>query len=181
MHLAFLRAPAVLACCGVLVGLTVSACGSSSPKAATSAQIAEQEFVKFARCMREHGVNTTAPTGSSGFLKVTGGDPQKLEAARAACRRYRPAAAAQKLTPAQRAERQDQVLKFARCMREHGVDVPDPRFSSGGGVGIRFRLQDVHPESPAFQRAAKSCEGLLPKRRFGRGAGAGPVAVAPGG
>ena len=33
-------------------------------------------------------------------------------------------------------EMQDQMLAFARCMREHGVDMPDPEFSEDGAVSI---------------------------------------------
>src|SRR4051812_45316762 len=32
---------------------------------------------------------------------------------------------------------EDAALAFARCMREHGVDMPDPDTSGGGGV-VKF-------------------------------------------
>ncbi len=30
------------------------------------------------------------------------------------------------------------MLAFAACMREHGVDMPDPDLSGGGGGGFRI-------------------------------------------
>ncbi len=33
-------------------------------------------------------------------------------------------------------EMQDQMLAFSQCMREHGVDMPDPEFSEDGAVTI---------------------------------------------
>ena len=30
-------------------------------------------------------------------------------------------------------EMQDKMLEFAKCMRDNGVDFPDPDFSGGGG------------------------------------------------
>src|SRR3712207_9322153 len=35
------------------------------------------------------------------------------------------------------AERRDAATKFARCMRENGVDMPDPQVGEDGGLIIR--------------------------------------------
>lgn len=58
---------------------------------------------------------------------------------------------------------QEARLKWAQCMRENGVDVPDPgadgrieiRKESGSGGGERRVLPD---EDPDFQKAEKACE-----------------------
>ncbi len=51
-------------------------------------------------------------------------------------------------------------LKFAACMRSHGVsNFPDP--SGGGGIQIPAG-SGINPGSPAFQSAQKSCSNLLP-------------------
>ena len=34
------------------------------------------------------------------------------------------------------ADLQDGALKFAQCMREHGVDMPDPQFSEDGAMTV---------------------------------------------
>ena len=93
------------------------------------------------------------------------------------------------LTPAQRAQVQQQLVKFAECMRSHGVNVPDPTFNgsgSGRGFGFGGGFRSIDRNSPAFQSALKACQSLRP--RFGRGAGGGgpgsgggPAVAAAGG
>lgn len=53
-----------------------------------------------------------------------------------------------------------QGLKFSRCMRANGVpNFPDPQ--AGGGIEISPG-SGLHPQSPAFQAAQKTCGKLLP-------------------
>ena len=53
-------------------------------------------------------------------------------------------------------EARDAGLKFARCMREHGVDMPDPKVGGDGG-GIAATLDPEQMNAPAFKRAEKAC------------------------
>ena len=73
------------------------------------------------------------------------------------------------------AEAQDRMLKFAECMREHGVDMPDPEFSGGGGgsrpgsavpASIRPRRRSRTP-----RRRAGRCSGLMAAPDGGPGGG----------
>ena len=66
---------------------------------------------------------------------------------------------------------QETMLEFAACMREHGVDMPDPDFS-GGGARMQFRAGagGVDPESPTFQKAQEACQEIL-EEAFGDGPG----------
>ena len=41
------------------------------------------------------------------------------------------------LDPEQQAEMQEQLLDFAQCMRDHGIDMADPVFGEDGRVEIR--------------------------------------------
>jgi hypothetical protein len=62
-------------------------------------------------------------------------------------------------------EEQDKILAFARCMREHGVDMPDPDFSSGGvtfGIGGPDQKSGIDPGSETFQEAQRACQSLMP-------------------
>jgi hypothetical protein len=57
------------------------------------------------------------------------------------------------------------ALRFAQCMRSHGVaNFPDPQFQ-GGGVIERFRGQPlgIDPNSPAFKQAQQACQPLIRK------------------
>src|SRR5919201_7034927 len=55
--------------------------------------------------------------------------------------------------------RQDAALKWAKCMREHGVDMPDPKVGANGlvQVGPRPGSSGMPPEA-AMRRASRSCD-----------------------
>jgi hypothetical protein len=159
--------------------LTLAACGGSDPSPADAQAKAEQAQLKFARCMRSHGVNVPDPKPGAGdgpgLVRIGGPgkdgiSPQVFRRADAACRKYLQAAAP-KLSPAQQAELRDQALKFARCMRQHGVDIPDPETSGGGfritqrsSAGAGARTKSFTPDSPAFKDAQEACKAFEPKR-----------------
>ncbi len=168
-----------------LATVALLACGGSkSPTNAASGQsgerAAETKLADFARCMREHGINASTSTGPGGQgfgLKVSGksgAGPQTMEAAQRACKRYQPEPKKIDLSPQEKVAHEEAVLKFAKCMREHGIEVHAS--SAGGGVQIQIHPKaggaGPNPESPAFQSAQKSCQGLLPFK--GNGPGGGP-------
>jgi hypothetical protein len=65
------------------------------------------------------------------------------------------------------AKAQDAGIAFARCMRAHGVDVPDPQ-TSGGRVLVRVRADKNRPR---FEAAQKACQKYMPEPGKGPGAG----------
>lgn len=65
-----------------------------------------------------------------------------------------------------KADPQQAGLDFARCMREHGVDVPDPKSGDGGmvmiGPGPAGGAAALGAEPPAgFEEANKACRHFL--------------------
>ena len=174
--MSFPTKPFLLVPCA-LASLALAACGGSgSNPNASSKTDNEQQTLNFTRCMREHGVNISTPNGAGGPINVTGTSPQVMEAAQKACSRYRPQGGPEKLSPAERAAREDAVQSFARCMRSHGVEVQAQ--TQGGAVRIGVHLSNAK-ENPAFQAAQKACESYLPKPPGGRlggpkGSGGGP-------
>ncbi|HET9007289.1 MAG TPA: hypothetical protein VFQ04_11280, partial [Actinomycetes bacterium] len=57
---------------------------------------------------------------------------------------------------------QQAALDFARCMREHGVDMPDPQPAAGGGGGFGFEVRGDDPEeTEKFQEAEEACGDIL--------------------
>ena len=156
-----------------LASLALVACGGSgsNPNASGTKTGDEQQTLNFTRCMREHGVNISTPNGAGGPINVTGTSPQVMEAAQKACSRYRPQGGPEKLSPAERAAREDAVQSFARCMRSHGVEVQAQ--THGGAVRIGVHLSNAK-ENPAFQAAQKACESYLPKPPGGRAGGPKP-------
>jgi hypothetical protein len=55
---------------------------------------------------------------------------------------------------------EDQMLAFAKCMREHGVDVPDPE--PGGKGGIEIRAERADGSRTEQDKAMAACKELLP-------------------
>ena len=154
-----------------------SATGDAQDGGAEPTEADMQEAVlEFARCMREHGVDMPDPQfdGGGGVMIQAGGagdaiDPEQLEAANEACEpimekvrgEFEPP------DPEQLAEMKEEALEFAQCMREHGIDMPDPEFGEDGSVtqvigGGRIGEdgEGVDPiDSERFQEASEACGG----------------------
>ena len=170
---------AAVALAAGMATLTIAACGGGSggASAADSEAKREQAQLQFARCMRSHGVDIPDPKpgadGGPGNVRIGGPganapSPQVFQAADRACRKYLQAVAP-KLSPAQAAELRDQALKFARCMRSHGIDMPDPQVATGGGVRITMRVGGpgkggINPNSAAFRDAQEACKAFQPRK-----------------
>ena len=120
----------------------------------------------FSACMRAHGVpNFPDPSGQGG-IQINGSsgiDPRsaQFQAAQRTCQKLLPNRG--KVSPAQQAKAQAQMLKFSACMRAHGVrNFPDPTFSGGEGqlkIGPSSRID---PNSGQFKAAQQACQKLLP-------------------
>jgi hypothetical protein len=73
------------------------------------------------------------------------------------------------------ATKQDQLLKFTQCMRQHGVDMPDPvngaiRFSRTPAPGQTAPAVYAPIEAdPQFQAAQNACKQYLPDGGNGSG------------
>ena len=175
-HPAFSREWRTLVLClfagvGVLV---LSACGSSaSSSSAGSSQTASRTAytarLNYAKCMRAHGVNVADPSPNSGpaaggaNIRSLRSNP-KFQSANKACSSYLAKAFSGAANPAQRAQLRQALVKFAQCMRSHGVDIPDPTASSGGGFGILRQISSSERNSPRFKLAMQACSSTLPNR-----------------
>ena len=184
-----------VACLAVVVlALGLSACGSSSSSSSSSsdpsASTAATARLNLAKCFRANGIDVPDPSSGGGaagggslFRVLRNYSQAQVTKARQACSQYFAQAFPRaNLNPQQRAQLQQQLVKFAQCMRSHGVNVPDPTFNNnaggggpGAGFGFRGGFNSAQRNSPAFQAAAKACQSLRP--RFGRG---GPGAGGPG-
>ena len=138
----------------------------------------EERRRQFTQCMRDHGmdmpdIDANGAVGG-GIAKAGEGDKgvtkEKAEAAMEACKKYLPnGGEPPKLTP----EEQEQMRKFAQCMRDHGVDMPDPdadtggikveaRPGTGGGAGgTTDKIGGL--DDPTFKSAFEACKSNLPK------------------
>jgi hypothetical protein len=156
--------------------LLLAACGGGSGDSGSGDSASEKAGLKYARCMREHGVDMPDP-GPNGEVRLRArpGEESKIQAAQKACSKYL-AGLARKASPAQQQAMQDAALRYARCMRQNGVDFPDPKFENGG---IRFGGPGLNPNSPRFQQADKACRRFMPGG--GKGGKGGATGFSTGG
>ncbi len=121
------------------------------------------DLMKYASCMRSHGVSdfpNPIISGNSVGLEINptiAGSPD-FKTAQAACQHLLPVRpTAQNFTTAQQAD----YLKAAQCMRSHGINgFPDPTFAGGG---VRFNLPaGMDANSAPFEAAREICQKLIP-------------------
>jgi hypothetical protein len=167
-----LRALALVGVVGL--SLLAAACGGGSSSAnvaqigTTSANHSRAHDPQaYSACMRSHGVPNFPDPGGTGQIRL---DPRKLagsgidvdsprfKRAARACRKLQPkraSATARQPTAAQ----QQAMLRFARCMRSHGVpNFPDPQ--PGGALDLAQKV--AAPNSPQFKAAERTCRDFVP-------------------
>ena len=79
------------------------------------------------------------------------------------------------LDPEQEAEMREELLEFTECMRDHGIDMPDPVFGDDGRVTMEATPGErVGPgvEDEAFRAASEACGREGPAPVLGGGASA---------
>jgi hypothetical protein len=143
------------ACAGGPSGPGVAGQGASSTPSASPSGDGLAAKLAYARCMREHGISDF-PDPQSGV--PTEADPHNplFQAANDACESLLP-------TPPTGEQPKDfeQLVRFAQCMREHGIpDFPDP--SPGEGpvhIPAADQGTDLDPNNPQFQAANRACGG----------------------
>jgi hypothetical protein len=152
----------------LLTGLAgCSALGSSEAAPTTTTQLDRVAIWReVIRCLRTHGMpNLPDPqVDRDGEPHFPGGDPgEPPERARQACEPIY-----NRLPPARGEQEQERapadipaLLRFARCMREHGMpDWPDPK--ADGTFPIVGTSIEREGKSSRFLRAARACRQLNP-------------------
>lgn len=144
----------------------------------------EEALAEFGDCMRENGIEDFEDPviGEDGGIQIGVGGPaegsdgppseedrEELQQAMEACNDLLP----QDLGPGgdiseeDQAAMQDALLEFAQCMRDHGIDFPDPEFTDGGAMQ---QIGDgVDPNDPEFQEAEEACGPIMDDVRPGGG------------
>lgn len=143
---------------------------SADPSASASPSVDPEEAVQaFAECMREHGVEDfpDPQIDEDGGIQMQGPGPgdvdrATLDAAMEACQDLLPEGTGpgegEGPAPEEQAALEDALLGYAQCMRDHGIDFPDPEFSGGGVIQ---NGGDFDPDDPAFQDADEACKHFL--------------------
>jgi hypothetical protein len=149
---------AAVAAAFIALALSTAACSGSDtgkPKNTDvngTATQADQAY-EHRKCLREHGLAIPEPKPGEGItLGDQGMSKEALEKAFQACRDKAGAGRGKDMSQADK----DKMLAYARCMREHGFNMPDPTFD-GGAVAALPVPEGV--EKQKFDTANKACEG----------------------
>ena len=149
---------------------------SASPSSDDEADLdPEDAMLKFAQCMREHGVDMPDPEPGGGVFVGGEGIPEdQMKAAEAACQKWMDMAMPEDGGKELTEEEKQSFLDMAACMRERGYNFPDPTFD-GGRVTQKMEKGDEDlpgPDDPAFQKDMEECSadaGLEPPGSQGDG------------
>ena len=147
--------------------LALAACGSDDDPAGAATNRQDKAYegaLKFAQCMREHGVDMPDPQrDAKGGIRITqkrragdGMTDAKAQAAQKDCEKHLQEGGGPTRDPAAEARMQDALFAYAKCMRSQGVDMPDPKVS-GGKVTFKAGGPGQGPETAAFKAADKVC------------------------
>ncbi len=163
--------PAAIAAALAGVALLIAACGGgSAPATATSAgqggstATSNADEMPYTECMRAHGVPNFPDPNAQGKpfgaqnLQESDVDPNspQFQAASNAC-----AHLLVPPSPAQLAQQTSEFVRYAACMRAHGLpDFPDPSISANGAPSLDLTPGIV--DSPDFQPAEQACHSVDP-------------------
>jgi len=179
----WLRQTVALATMACIV-LLAAACGDAqSPAASATAPTREQAALAYARCMRSHGVPDFPDPDSNGDFHLSsnqqGGGSRGRGSSSAGSQESNPVSSQEtaanqvcnhlldvgaQMSAGQQQHALSQLVKYAQCIRAHGVpNFPDPHTTSGGiGVpsGIGFDLSGIDQHSPQYHSASHACQSL---------------------
>lgn len=131
--------------------MALTACGNKPEQQDEAKKDSAGDMVKFAKCMRDNGVNMPDPKtdGNGGVMieampgdEASAPDEEKMKSAHEACKQHLPNGGDFK-PPSP--EEQDKLRQQAKCMRDKGHNWPDPNFD-GNGEGQTIELPDMDDE-----------------------------------
>jgi hypothetical protein len=160
-----------------LVGVTAAAvlvvgCGSGSPKTGPSPASAalsqsDHAMLDFARCMRANHIDMPDPYHRPGHSGLTLSLPEGVTAMAAyrTCEHYlaRIIATKEAGARAETATVRVSLVRYAQCMRAHGIPMLDPTLDGELSLGdVPGISSGVGRDTPQFRSADTGCRRLLP-------------------
>jgi hypothetical protein len=173
-----LALPLALAACGGGGGNSdgVASLGGSNkaiPTTSPGGGDPRQKALNWARCMRQHGTNVPDPRFDAQGRVIPPEPPavanaqakRKYGAAEQACQQYQTSGGPPPHPPS--AQERQQALAFASCVRQHGINVPDPQITADG---IYQPLPEgMDRDDPRLRAPRQACEQFLPPHERGGG------------
>ena len=148
------------------LALLTASCGGSpaSPASPPGLPAGTAQALAYAHCMRSHGIpGYPDPNVHGNALFSLGGvdthSPQ-FQSADETCQKQ---TGFGHFSAAQQQQGMTAMLKYANCMRAHGItNFPDP-FENSQQMGFNLPA-GIDPNSPRVKAASKTCQPILPFR-----------------
>ncbi|WP_424187842.1 hypothetical protein ACOBQX_08420 [Actinokineospora sp. G85] len=156
--------PAIALAC-VLVGCSDS---GDTTAATTTSTTSDDALAKYAQCMRDNGVELPDPEpGNPGSLYVgVDKDSPAFTSANKVCGSILQGVVEDRKNQSgeDQKEQHDKLLALAQCLREHGVNVPDPQAGAEKPFG-----DSLDRTAPKVSEAIKECAAASPIAGGGEG------------
>ncbi len=127
---------------------------SESPAASLSA---EDQRLQFVGCLRDNGVDIPddALNQGPGAIDL---QSQEVQDALKACESKLPNMGGEGPGGAMSEAQQSQFIALAECMRDEGIDFPDPKFDANGNLDLgALTSSGINPSDPKVQAALQAC------------------------
>jgi hypothetical protein len=169
------------AACGANPASTRSGISSSTGRTTSSQSTSSPSALSFSHCMRAHGVANFPDPASGGVLPKINVQPlgvsnSQFQSAQSACQNLLPSNGGSvtecfstgDCPPALMQTLMNGMLRFAQCMRSHGVtNWPDPTMDSKGSPGFNLvAIQGTDWDSPQIDNTLGECQRALPGVRI---------------
>ncbi|AXK37748.1 hypothetical protein DVA86_29205 [Streptomyces armeniacus] len=130
--------------------------GKDDAAASDTGKTDEDKAVAYRKCLRDNGMDISEPKPGKKKEAVTvdGGNKATMEKAFKACKDKAPNGGPGG-EPSQADK--DKAIKFAKCMRENGWNMPDPKFEEGAARAMP--APKTAAEKKKFEKANKACGG----------------------
>ena len=126
----------------------------------------------YAKCLRRNGAEVPDPD-ARGMFPIEPGtkmpDEEAMRKADEACKAERSAMQGSIGEPDK--DFDEKAFKMARCLREQGIEVPDPKPNEGGGTSMEVDEDKIN--DPAFKKAMSTCSKQVGLPEPGAPAGSG--------
>lgn len=148
----------------IAAGLVLAACGAATATDTTETSdvtttsvtdVSGDPILAFHQCLRDGGLDVPDPEPGGAIGLPVDPDDQAALAVVRGCADIHLAGGGGRVTVGGTGDNfatPAALLAFVDCMRDHGIDMPDP--DPEGRIGIP---DDVDPQGDAFQSAVRSC------------------------
>jgi hypothetical protein len=134
------------------MGAGAAGCGGSgtgSPVRSSRLDQGDRSFIAFTQCMRHRGAHMADPYHRAGHSSLTLDMPTMTPREQGGIRRLQ-------------ASEHLGLVRYAQCMRAHGIPMLDPDANGNLDLGNVPGIASVGRYTPLFRRADHTCRSLLP-------------------